>query len=41
MRNALEASDMLGRTLVLARLMEIHQRYITSVDTPAMPFDAE
>lgn len=38
--NAIEASDMLGRALVLARLTEIHERYVSNVDSPGLRPDA-
>ena len=38
--NAIEASDMLGRALVLARLTEIHERYVSNVDRPGLRPDA-
>jgi len=32
--DAIEASDMLGKRLVLSRLADIYQRYVVNVDTP-------
>lgn len=37
---AVEASDMLGKPLVLARIAAIWNRYVSNVDTPAPRFDA-
>lgn len=33
---AVESSDMLGKACVLARIAEIHERYVSNVDTPSM-----
>lgn len=37
---AVRASDMLGRELVLARIAEIHRRYVVEVDAPETPVRA-
>lgn len=36
---AIESSDMLGRSLVLARIAAIYDRYVTNVDTPSTQFE--
>jgi LAS superfamily LD-carboxypeptidase LdcB len=39
LESAVRASDILGRDLVLARIAEIHRRYIVDIDTPHISTD--